>query len=114
MANTRAWEGFFTILMWSGDGLPRHAGRGLAQSLLGSSFGSSTGAANSLITLALLSGDTQTAQRLIKQQLQMGDIADVSSALADAASNVGFFPSDSCVHPQHSLLACSKDCVSAQ
>ncbi len=97
----------------AGERGSRYPGRGLSQSSLGSqgqssalsstSLGSSTGAANSLITLALLTGDVNTAQNLIKQQLTMGDIADVSSALAAAASNVcpEYLPSNE--ENQHSL-----------
>jgi hypothetical protein len=74
-------------IRYSDEGSQRHAGRALSQTLQGQEQ-SSTGSANSLITLALLSGDTATAQRLIRDQLLAGDVADVSSALAAAASNV--------------------------
>lgn len=85
----------------AGYGGARYPGRGLSQSSSGSqgqsSLGSSLpGAASSLITLALLSGDTATAQNLIRQQLLMGDIADVSNALAAAASNVSPESQKSC------------------
>ena len=62
----------------------------------GLKFGSSTGALNSLITLALLSGDVTTATNLIKQGLQQGDSLDVSQSLAQAASLVSSWEPITC------------------
>lgn len=76
-------------------GVQSQAGRKLTQSLGsppfgmgGLKFGSSTGALNSLISLALISGDVNTAQTLIKQGLQQGDLLDVSQALSQASALV--------------------------